>query len=813
MTIRPTPKAQQSTIRAASAPPSVLPGHPGKAMHVFLLLMLFLGGTVGCVVTGFSLPVSAPALLIGIPLLAAYPVLCGVNRRLYLLQLLPPITALSWILLRREPLYEGFSYGAAAVMRYLCSGYPGLTMPHFLSEHEQFFIHAETNTLLLSSIRIPLTEMLLCFALLTGTAWVLLYRTLHCIRFCAILPLPAFVLCFLIIESTIPALWALLMILMYWVLLLFTRSAVRLHSRAAAAQAAFLLLPCVLFLSAVYLWYPRQTPVGDLVQSGYDRVMDAVSTLESSVSDAASGLFSGAVFTVSAEGNEISFDNLTPRRYLGRTVMRAKCDTTGVLYLREKTYGAYTASGWEQASPDRDPFFEMYAELPTLSADILAESGVSESHLSLDGARSSLLFSPYYFSDASIDYHFAGDRHITNTESVTDYDISFYRFSGKFDDLPGTESAAMLQVMVPQYLKIDDGLAYKLRDILSQNGIAAADRVPHYTDYTELGAEILLTTDLDSVWETVAEITYFVRDSAEYSLNADVKTTADDFVVWFLEEAEYGYCTHFATAEVMLLRACGIPARLAAGFLCSIRQADLWTAVKDSNAHAWVEVFDPRLGWVPVEATPPASLSADMNEDNIIVGGAPIPGVSQTETEPVTTETEAPTDTEAPPADTASVTDPAKPHDTQPADTGEDSTQSGIGQGTTGTAAQISPLLRIFGTVLLILVCIAAFILLLLYQRDIRRRKIEALFSSDAHDRNRRVLRIYRRCAALARACGEELPASLTALAEKARFSQHTLTVDELAVFRVWYDDACARLQAQDHALSALRHSWIDLYY
>ena len=42
MIIRPTPKAPQSTIRAASALPSVLPGHPGKAMHVFLLLMLFL---------------------------------------------------------------------------------------------------------------------------------------------------------------------------------------------------------------------------------------------------------------------------------------------------------------------------------------------------------------------------------------------------------------------------------------------------------------------------------------------------------------------------------------------------------------------------------------------------------------------------------------------------------------------------------------------------------------------------------------------------------------------------------------------------
>ena len=349
------------TIRH-TAPPTrsgTVPRYLEGALLRYLLLMLFLGGSIGCVITGFVLPVTPSVLLWGIPLIAAYPVICAMKRNLQLLQLLPAVTILLWIWLRSEPLREGFSYAAAVVMRILCRGYPDLAMPQMLSEHEQFLIHAETNTLLLSSIQAPITEMLLCFALLSATLWLLLYQRMRCVLLCALLPLPAFVLCFLIIDATVPAFWALLCVLVYWILLLFTRSAIRLHTHAAAAQAAFLLLPGILFVSAVYLWYPRQTPVGDLVQDGYDRVMTTLTSIEATVSDSMSDLFSGTSFTVSAEGDEISFDALNTRRFLGRTVMRAKCDTTGVLYLREKTYGAYTANGWEQADDERDPFFEL----------------------------------------------------------------------------------------------------------------------------------------------------------------------------------------------------------------------------------------------------------------------------------------------------------------------------------------------------------------------------------------------------------------------------------------------------------------------
>ena len=91
-----------------------------------------------------------------------------------------------------------------------------------------------------------------------------------------------------------------------------------------------------------------------------------------------------------------------------------------------------------------------------------------------------------------------------------------------------------------------------------------------------------------------------------YPLNADP-------VEYFLFESGEGYCQHFASAAVLMFRLLGVPARYAAGCVVYpedfVRQEDgTWQAVAtDESAHAWAEIFLPDYGWVPVEATPPAS--------------------------------------------------------------------------------------------------------------------------------------------------------------------------------------------------------------
>ena len=76
--------------------------------------------------------------------------------------------------------------------------------------------------------------------------------------------------------------------------------------------------------------------------------------------------------------------------------------------------------------------------------------------------------------------------------------------------------------------------------------------------------------------------------------------TADDF--WF--ERQKGFCEHIASAFVVLMRSAGIPARIVAGYQGGERNDidGLWT-VRQSDAHAWAEVWIAGEGWLRIDPT------------------------------------------------------------------------------------------------------------------------------------------------------------------------------------------------------------------
>jgi hypothetical protein len=76
----------------------------------------------------------------------------------------------------------------------------------------------------------------------------------------------------------------------------------------------------------------------------------------------------------------------------------------------------------------------------------------------------------------------------------------------------------------------------------------------------------------------------------------------------FLFTSKNGYCQQFAGAMALLLRMGGIPARVAAGFTTGSRDRNThqWV-VSDLDAHAWVEAWFPRYGWVRFDPTPPSA--------------------------------------------------------------------------------------------------------------------------------------------------------------------------------------------------------------
>jgi transglutaminase-like putative cysteine protease len=76
----------------------------------------------------------------------------------------------------------------------------------------------------------------------------------------------------------------------------------------------------------------------------------------------------------------------------------------------------------------------------------------------------------------------------------------------------------------------------------------------------------------------------------------------------FLLSSKRGYCQQFAGAMALLLRMGGVPARVVTGFTSGAYDSvTSQYVVSDADAHAWVEVWFPRYGWVRFDPTPLAA--------------------------------------------------------------------------------------------------------------------------------------------------------------------------------------------------------------
>ena len=72
----------------------------------------------------------------------------------------------------------------------------------------------------------------------------------------------------------------------------------------------------------------------------------------------------------------------------------------------------------------------------------------------------------------------------------------------------------------------------------------------------------------------------------------------------FLFDTRRGFCEHFASAFVFLMRAAGVPARVVTGYLGGeVNPIDRSLVVRQSDAHAWAEVWLERRGWVRIDPT------------------------------------------------------------------------------------------------------------------------------------------------------------------------------------------------------------------
>jgi transglutaminase-like putative cysteine protease len=96
----------------------------------------------------------------------------------------------------------------------------------------------------------------------------------------------------------------------------------------------------------------------------------------------------------------------------------------------------------------------------------------------------------------------------------------------------------------------------------------------------------------------------------------------------FLFGTRRGFCEHYASSFVYLMRAAGVPARVVTGYLGGELNPinDVWV-VRQSDAHAWAEVWSEERGWVRVDPT--AAVAPDRIErglEGALAGDELLPG-------------------------------------------------------------------------------------------------------------------------------------------------------------------------------------------
>jgi transglutaminase-like putative cysteine protease len=126
----------------------------------------------------------------------------------------------------------------------------------------------------------------------------------------------------------------------------------------------------------------------------------------------------------------------------------------------------------------------------------------------------------------------------------------------------------------------------------------AADKNPRARELAQSLAERAETP----MEKTRLLLSYFKENSFAYTL--DPPTTKGDPIDSFLFETKQGYCEHFASAFSFMMNVMDVPSRVVGGYLGGEHNPyGNYLTIRQSYAHAWVEIFDSEKGWTRVDPT------------------------------------------------------------------------------------------------------------------------------------------------------------------------------------------------------------------
>ncbi len=186
--------------------------------------------------------------------------------------------------------------------------------------------------------------------------------------------------------------------------------------------------------------------------------------------------------------------------------------------------------------------------------------------------------------------------------------------AGPFNDI--TWDPVRSQAFIEGHLEA--GMTYTVRSRIVVPMPEELDRVDHlaprtYGQWTELPADLdpriakmaeRWTTDATSDYRKVLAIQqHFHSGGFVYSTDVEIADDADSLLE-FLTQTRAGFCQQYTAAMVVMVRALGLPARIAVGYRSGTQQEDGSYLVQTKDAHVWVEVLFAGYGWLQFEPEP-----------------------------------------------------------------------------------------------------------------------------------------------------------------------------------------------------------------
>ena len=400
-----------------------------------------------------------------------------------------------------------------------------------------------------------------------------LISKLKSVKIVALLSVALLVPCFVLVN-TLPEQTPLLIIFIVLFALYFSSQARRLnydHSGVITAAAAGILAVLITFTAVIYpvADYKRPKWQDDLLTDV--KIITGMKTYDGKISSALAEVGNSL-------DSEVDFSNAGALTQTGKKIMTVTSDTSGRLYLKGIAYANYENNKWSVLTDEQAESFPSDYQPFLMTMGSTEQAEISISTVNAEG----IIYTPYFLSEFNDNFSNVCDVLVSNADKATSYTMLVTPY---IENSPDSYSRTLTNDMhsydsfADCYLRLPDDTKQAMLEIAEEN-------------------EITGLSDIEKIYA----VKKLVSHCASYSLNTQKVPEGRDAAEWFLNDAETGYCMHFANSAAVMLRALGIPARYVTGYCADVVNGK--AVVTSDNAHAWVEYFDKNTGWVPLDATP-----------------------------------------------------------------------------------------------------------------------------------------------------------------------------------------------------------------